>query len=142
MYIFYYIYFFNMLCISSCIIFERVVDPYLWPAFLRQKVMRHVVRQDVLQELHIVMPRLDHVAQLPLGLLLPQEVQTRRHLHQSAVVRHHHEEYRQEGQHLRRQRYRRSEGRTIETDKLIDPLERRASLSFGVRSIFSPFFLS
>lgn len=47
----------------------------------REEMMRHVVWQDVLQELLIVMPRFDHVAQLSLGLLLPQEVQTRCHLH-------------------------------------------------------------
>lgn len=49
---------------------------YFRRAIRCKEVMCHVIRQNVLQELHIVVPRLDHVAQLSLGLLLPQEVET------------------------------------------------------------------
>lgn len=70
--------------------------------------MCHVIWQDILQQLHIVVPRFDHVVQFPLGLLLPQEIQSRRHLYQPAVIRDHHEKNAQEGQHLRGERYRRS----------------------------------
>jgi hypothetical protein len=54
-----------------------------------------VIRKDVLQELRIGVSRFLHVVQLPLGLLLPQEVQPGGDLDQSSVVRHHQEEHRQ-----------------------------------------------
>lgn len=81
---------------------------YFRCAICREKVMCHVIWQDVFQELHIVVSRFDHIAQLPLSLLLPEEVESRSHLHQSTVIRNHHEEDCQEGQHLSRQGYRRS----------------------------------
>lgn len=67
--------------------------------------MRHVIGKNILQQLHIVVTRLDHVAKLALGLLLPEKIQTGSHLDETPVVRHHDKENDQEYQHLRRQWY-------------------------------------
>ena len=44
----------------------------------REEIGRDVIRQDVLQQLSVVMAQLSHVLQLLLRLQLPQEIQARR----------------------------------------------------------------
>lgn len=75
---------------------------YVCPAFTGfggQEIIGYVIRKYILEQLGVVGARFGDVGQLFGGLLLPEEVQTRRHFHQSGMVSHHVEEEEYQHQH-------------------------------------------
>ena len=70
-------------------------------SFFGQEIGGHVIGQDVLEQLRVVLAHFGDVAQLFDGLLLPEKVETRSDFHQPRVVADDVEEEEDEDQHGR-----------------------------------------